>query len=146
MFTNRYFVAVAIPFLLILLGAIARKLIRSTAWIRDDFYLGVDLSIAAISSALIFISELLTTKGAAIGCATDACKAVLSTADERLLRDASFLAVALIFFLLVLALHQDEVRNTGNRRRQLLKLGVLSNVIGVALLSGFILLVKGVGR
>ena len=37
MFANRYVFAVGIRFLLILLGAIARKLIRSTAWVRDDF-------------------------------------------------------------------------------------------------------------
>jgi hypothetical protein len=69
-FTDRYFIAVGIPFLLILLGAIARKLIRSTAWIRDDFFLGVDLSLAGISSGLIYISDLLTTKKASIGCTT----------------------------------------------------------------------------
>ncbi|HEX8903575.1 MAG TPA: hypothetical protein VF771_01895 [Longimicrobiaceae bacterium] len=144
MLTNRYFVAIAVPFLLILLGAISKKLIRSTAWMRDDFFLGVDLSISAISSALIFISELLGAKAAAVGCSTAACQTTLASADERLLRDAGFLVAALILFLLVLSLHQDQERNTGSPRRQLLTLGVLGNLIGVVLLSGFILLVKGV--
>jgi hypothetical protein len=144
-FTNRYFVAVGIPLLLILLGAIARKLIRATPWLRDDFFLGVDLAIAAISSGLIYTSDLLAAKQAASGCSTDACRSVLATADERLVRNSSFLVIALILFLLILAMHQDDGRLTGNLRRQTLVLGVASNLIGVGLLALFILAVKGVG-
>lgn len=130
---------------LILLGAIARKLIRSTPWVRDDFFLGVDLSLAGISSGLIYISDLLSLKKVAAGCTTVGCRSLLSNTDLQIERDAGFLVVALLMFLLVLALHQDDPGKTGNPRRQVLILGVLGNVIGVALLSGFILLVKGVG-
>ena len=95
-FTNRYFIAVGIPFLLILLGAIARKLIRSTGWEREDFFLGVDLSIASISSALIYISELVAARAASVGCPTEPCRVVLATADEKLATDAGFLVASLI--------------------------------------------------
>jgi hypothetical protein len=145
-FTNQYFIAVGIPFLLILLGAIARKLIRSTPWIREDFFLGVDLCIAGISSGLIYIFELITQKTAANGCPTAACRTLASTADERLLSDAGFLVFALFFFMLILSLHQDQIRDTGSRRRQWIALGVVSNLAGVIVLGAFILMVKGVGR
>ncbi len=146
MFANRYFIAVGIPFLLILLGAISRKLIRSTAWEREDFFLGVDLSIAAISSGLIYISDLIAAKAASAGCATTACRDLLATADERLMADAGFLVVALVAFLSLLAIHQDQARNTGNPRKQMLLLGGVSNAIGVGLFIAFIIIVKGIGR
>jgi hypothetical protein len=143
-FTNRYFIAVGIPFLLIFLGAVARKLIRATPFIPDDFYLGVDLSIAGISAGLIYTSELLTAKADAAGCATSACRMLIAHADDRLLRDSTFLSVALFLFLLILAFHQDKGGNAGTPRRRMLMLGVVSNVIGVVLLACFILLVKGI--
>jgi len=145
MFANRYFIAVGIPFLLIFLGAIARKLIRATAWEREDFFLGVDLSIAGISSGLIFIFEVVSKKAESIGCTTEACRSFFATVDQKLLYDAEFLVAALIGFLIVLAIHQDQVRKTGNPRVKLLVLGVLGNMIGVLLLAWFILKVKGVG-
>ena len=145
MFANRYFIAVGIPFLLILLGAISRKLIRSSAWEREDFFLGVDLSIAGISSGLIFISELVSKKAESIGCTTAACRSFIASVDLKLLHDAGFLVAALIAFLIVLAIHQDGLRNTGNGRRQWLALGVAANLIGVLMLTWFILGVKGVG-
>lgn len=145
-FTNRYFIAVGIPFLLIFLGAISRKLIRAKPWVRDDSYLGVDLSIAAISAALIYNFELITAKTAAAGCSSESCRAVIASADTRLLGNAGFLVLALILFLGVLALHQDRAGDTGNQRTQWLLLGIVSNAIGIGLVAAFTFVVKGVGR
>jgi len=145
-FTNRYFIAAGIPFLLIFLGAISRKLIRAKPWIRDDFYLGVDLSIAAISAGLIYNFELITAKEAASGCSTESCRALIASADTRLLGNAGFLVAALILFLLVLSFHQDNPGNAGTSRKQFVYLGIVSNVIGVGLIALFTLVVKGVGR
>jgi hypothetical protein len=144
-FTNRYFIAVGIPFLLIFLGAIARKLIRAKPWVRDDFYLGVDLSIAAISAGLIYNFELITAKAAASGISSDGCRAIISSADARLLGNAGFLVLALTAFLVVVSMHQDHGGDTGNPRKQWLLLGVVSNVIGAGLMAAFTLIVKGVG-
>jgi ABC-type antimicrobial peptide transport system permease subunit len=144
MFVNRYFFAVGIPFLLILLGALARKLIRSTTWVRDDFFLGVDLSLTGISSGLIYISDLLATKTASIGCSTPLCRDFLESVDERLANDATFISVALLFFLFILTIHQDQMRDGKSARSQWIALGVVSNLIGTGLLVWFILAVKGV--
>ena len=39
MLTNRYFVAVGVPFILLLLGATSRKLVHARPWKREDCYL-----------------------------------------------------------------------------------------------------------
>lgn len=57
MLTNQYFVAVGVPFMFLLLGAICRKLVRGSAWKREDFYLGIDPSLTGISSGVIYIFE-----------------------------------------------------------------------------------------
>jgi hypothetical protein len=144
MLTNRYFIAVGIPFILLLLGAVSRKLVQARAWKREDFFLGVELALAGISSGLIYISELLATKADESGCLTAACTSFREALDHRVLTDAGYIVVALLGFLVVLATHQDHERNTGSPRAQLLFLGVFSNVIGAGLLASFILLVKGV--
>jgi len=144
MLTNQYFVAVGVPFILLLLGAVSRKLVRGHAWQRSDFYLGIDLSLAGISSGLIYISELLSTKANEAGCLTPACIGFRESVDHKLLADAGYIVIALVCFLLVLALHQDYERNTSNLKSQLIFLGILSNLVGTGMLASFILFVKGV--
>lgn len=97
MLTNRYFIALGIPFILLLLGAMSRKLIRAQPWRREDFYLGVDLALAGISSGLIYISDVLTTKVNENGCLTPACTSFRESLDTRLLADAVYLGFALFF-------------------------------------------------
>ena len=134
----------AYPFILLLLGAVSKKLVQARAWKREDFFLGVDLALAGISSGLIYISELLATKASESDCLSAACTAFRDSLDYKLATDAGYIVVALLGFLVVLATHQDQERNTGNPRAQLIFMGILSNVIGAGLLASFILLVKGV--
>jgi len=145
MLTNRYFIALGIPFILLLLGAISRKLIHGRPWKREDFYLGVDLALAGISSGLIYISEVLATKASESGCFTTACTTFRESLDSKLLADAVYLVVAQFVFLLVLTIHQDQERTSGKPKAQLISLGLLSNAMGAILLVWFTLFVKGVG-
>jgi len=144
MLTNPYFIAIGVPFILLLLGAVSKKLVHARAWRREDFYLGMDLALAGISSGLIYTSELLFTKAAEFGCPTEACTAFRDSVDQKLLADASFVAISLVGYLIVLALHQDQERNSSSPKAQLLSLGILSNVLGGGMLAAFILFVKGV--
>jgi hypothetical protein len=144
MFTNRYFIAVGIPFILIIIGSVSKKLVKARPWQRDDFFLGADLSLAGISSGMIYITELLSAKASLQGCTTPACAAFLTSFDEKLLTDGGFIVLALLIFVVLLATHQDHERNTSNPRAQILMLGVFSNLVGAGLLASFILLVKGV--
>ena len=144
MLTNEYFVAVGVPFMFLLLGAICRKLVHAGAWKREDFFLGIDLSPTGISSGLIYIFELLSTKANQAGCLTPACVEFRDSVDLRLVADAGFIVVALFCLMGVLTIHQDQERNTTDPKRQLIFLGLLSNLVGATVLAVFILYVKGV--
>lgn len=144
MLTNPYFVAVGVPFMFLLLGAICRKLVRGSTWKREDFYLGIDLSLTGISSGLIYIFELLSTKADQVGCLTPACVEFRNSVDLRLVADAGFIVAALLCLMGTLTIHQDPEKNTNDPKRQLISLGLLSNLVGAAVLAAFILCVKGV--
>lgn len=128
----QYLIAVAIPLVLIGSGALAKKLVRGSAWIRSDFFLGVELALAAMASSLVFIFDLARTSDAQ----TVQNKAVV----------AGLFTIACFFLLFwVMAVHQDWEKRPQDRRGQLLWLGLFCNLVGVGLLAGFVLFVKGPG-
>jgi hypothetical protein len=135
---NRYFVAVGVPLLLILMGAIARKLVRGTRWVRQDFYLGIDLALAALSSGLIYLYEIVQLMRQ--GPPPPGSPGY----EHALLAATGFIIVSLVALMLMLGLHQDEERAGLKPIRQFLSLGVLGNAASGGLLAMFILLVKGV--
>ncbi|MGC2647625.1 MAG: hypothetical protein WA261_15200, partial [Candidatus Sulfotelmatobacter sp.] len=54
---EQYGAAFGIPFLLIMLSAFVEKLCRGQGWKWKYFYLGVDLTLAAMSSALVNLAD-----------------------------------------------------------------------------------------
>ena len=56
---NPYFIALGIPVLLLASGAVAKKIIRVSSWQRHDFFLGVEFTLATMSSALIYLFDLI---------------------------------------------------------------------------------------
>lgn len=132
MFTNSYLVALGIPILLILSGAVAKKLVRGSGWRLKDFYLGVEISLAALGAALIHIFDLNKQQlnGALLG--------------DQLVATASFLAISFFLLLWVLSTHQDWEARTQNETGQIIWLGGVSNIIGILLFGSFVMLVKGV--
>lgn len=136
MLTNPYLVAVGIPLLLMMCSALAKKLVRGTGWKKTDFFLGVELSLAALGSAMVYFYDLQKLHG------TEASKAV--NVAEKIGSTATFLAVCFFVLLWILSNHQDWEPRSSDPRGQILMLGVVSNLVGVALFAGFVLLVKGV--
>lgn len=135
MLTNQYLIALGIPTILILSGAFAKKLVRGSDWQRSDFYLGVELSLAAMASALVYVFDLAKL--------TSSPPAGSAGVPEKLAATATFLALCFFLLLWVLSTHQDWERRSQNPRGQLIWLGVLANVVGAGLLAAFVLLVKG---
>jgi len=135
MLTNTYLVALGIPLILLLCGAIARKLVRGNGWMKSDFFLGVELALAALGSAMVYYYDLQKLGAAARGDPAVADKIGATT---------SFLAIAFFLLLWVLSTHQDWHARTQNPRGQLIWLGFISNFIGIALFAAFVMLVKGV--
>ena len=134
--TNSYLVAIGIPIILLLCGALAKKLVRSGGWKRTDFFLGVELALAALGSAMVYFYDLqkLPPTPAAAG----------ASVADRIGATASFLAITFFLLLWILSTHQDWEARTQNPRGQIVWLGVISNLVGVAVFAAFVMLVKGI--
>ena len=128
--------ALGIPLILILCGALAKKLVRGSAWRRTDFFLGVELSLSAMASALVYVFDLAKMTIQQTG--------VQSSLDQKIAATATFLALCFFLLLWVLSTHQDWERRSENSRGQIVWLGVIANLIGSGLLATFVLFVKGV--
>jgi uncharacterized membrane protein len=135
--TNRFVIALLVPALLFFAGGLGKKLIRGGKnWDRRDWYLGVDAALAAMSAALINILEVFRQK-----------RLVPSSGDlfeRQQVASTVFIALSFFVFLCLLALHQNLESQDTNAKAQKWGLLLLSNGIGLGLMFGFILGVKGV--
>ena len=136
MLTNAYLIALGIPLVLILSGAFAKKLVRGSAWQASDFFLGVELSLAAMASAMVYVFDLARILGAT----TLATNGI----NSKIAATASFLALCFFLLLWVLSTHQDWEKRSQNRMGQIIWLGVIANLIGAGLMAAFVLYVKGI--
>jgi hypothetical protein len=130
-------------------GAVARKLIRGPGWRRTDFFLGVELSLAAIAAALVYafdLAQLSASQPIDPNALTisDANAITDSELKKRFTATASFLGICFFLLLWVMSTHQDWERRPQNIRGQVVWLGGLANAVGAGLLVAFVLLVKGV--
>jgi hypothetical protein len=133
---NPYAIAIGIPVILLLSGALAKKLVRGSDWERFDFFLGVEFTLAAMSSALIYVFDLVK-----LGSQPNVG---ISSLMSKFAATATFIAVTFFFLLWVLSLHQDWTKRNDNPRGQTIRLGIIANLVGAGLLAAFVLLVKGV--
>jgi hypothetical protein len=127
---NRFVIAVSVPIVFLLAGGFAKKLVYG-GWKWEYFCLGVEGTLAAISSSLIQIAELtskIKVQGAEIGIIHGS---------------VSFLAIALLLLLILLGLQQDWEKNKESWVHTLLW-GVVSNILGVGSLAVFLIWFKGV--
>jgi hypothetical protein len=127
-------IALLIPGLLLACGAVLKKVVRGDGWRRTDFFLGVELCLSALGSAMVYVNDL-----------TLSMRVVTVSRDvgPSLTKTVTFMVITLFLLLFVLSTHQDWERRTQNLRGQVLWLGVLCNSIGVVLFSAFVLVVKG---
>ena len=133
--TDKYVVAVGIPLILLFSGAAARKLVRGTPWQTEDFFLGVQFTLAAMSSALIHIVDVLRKQA---GNPVPASVA----APDRLIGGMTFLAVTFMLLLVVMSTHQDWNGRIESPRLRAFWLGAVANLIGAGLIAAFVLFVK----
>ena len=126
--SNQYVVGLGVPIFLLFTGAFTKKLVRATAWEKSDFFLGVEFTLAAMTSALIYFCE-------------NAKEASLTS--DKLLATAAFLAITFGCFLFVLATHQQWEKPNVNKKSQFIQLGIISNLVGFTLICAFIFMIKG---
>jgi hypothetical protein len=114
---HQTFSAFAIPVVLILVSGLTKKIIRKSSFRADDFYLGVDLTLAAFSVAAVNVLDMRPSVGENLGW---------------------YFAFTFIIFMLQLAFHQEWSGLPTTSIKQILLLGFASNGLGVALLGFFI--------
>jgi len=140
-----WFTGILVPIILVILGVISKKLVRgaatSTGFKRQDFYLGPELTLAAISAALLNIFDIL--------------KITRTSPVSRiaLLPNIIIAFMGFVLFMLVLSFHQDWASNGAiieagkpgkSTKKELFWLLFICNVIGFGLLvAGIILIPEG---
>src|SRR4051794_18151784 len=131
--TNPYFIAIGIPIVLMICGAFARKLVRGSQWVASAFYLGIELALSAMASALVYLFDLAKPDAA-----------TLPTFHVKISATGGYLSVCFFLLLWIMSVHQDWEKRTQNVTGQRIWLGGVVNLVGAALLALFVLLVKGV--
>jgi hypothetical protein len=128
-FGNKYFVAIVVPLLFSFVGIVVKKLVRGE-WDRKDFFLGVELSLATLSSVLVNFFDLV--------------KDVEQTdMGDKIILNSGFCILNLSLLFVVVSNHQTFEKAGVSDQRQFWILGVLTNFIGLGLMFAFILLIKG---
>ena len=136
MLTNSYLIAIGIPLILLLCGALAKKLVRGGGWRPTDFFLGVELALASLGSAMVYFYDLQKL--------SPTPSFSVTAISDKIGATASFLALTFFLLLWIMSTHQDWEGRTTNRTGQIVWLGLISNGVGIALFAGFVMLVKGV--
>lgn len=114
---HQTFSAFAIPVVLILVSGLLKKIVRGKSPFRlDDFYLGLDLTLAAFSAAVNVLE-------------------MDPTGRENL---AWYFVFTLITLMAQIALHQEWGGLPVPSGKQFILLGCGSNALGIALLGFFI--------
>jgi hypothetical protein len=129
------FFGLGVPVIFLLAGALAKRLVRRTGgWAQEDFFLGIEATLAAMASGLVNIFDIVR----------EATEHTAQIDSLKLGATGGFLAVNFIVLLYLLSVHQDWLVPAANTRRRLFWLGFVSNGIGLALLGGFIVGIKGI--
>lgn len=127
---RRYIVVVILlfPVFIALAGALGKILIRGSGIAKKDFYLGQDLTLAAISVALVNVFDM--------------AKDVQPPPDQglKLFLTAGYAFVTFFLFICIMVLHQIWEKRDNQPSRQVFWLGIVSNVIGLVLLIVFMLM------
>src|SRR3954447_16436611 len=110
MLTNRYVIAVFIPFALLACGALLKKIVRGGGWQKRDFFLGAELSLSAIGSAMVYLYDL---RGQFTPLATDRLWSQIAAT-------ASFMVISFFLLLFIMSTHQDWEQKTGNPKGQVI--------------------------
>ncbi len=116
-------IGVVIPIGFITISAVTRKVVRGSRFEWDDWYLGLELTLAAFSSTVTYLLAAPQT-----------------TPIQWDL--AALLAVAFFVFVWQLAIHQGWQRGAHSKWRQRGMMAGLSNGLGVGLFYAFALIIS----
>ena len=135
MFNNPIFIAIGIPFIFLIAGAFAKKIVRGSGWRTSDFFLGIESTLSAMTAALIFIYDLARS--------IQLAPSKIDKINGQLLSTTSFIAVSFFLLLFVIATHQNWEFSNDKPRTKFILLGLVCNIIGSGLITVFVLIIKG---
>lgn len=124
---QQYSVAFGIPVILIFLSAFVEKLCRHQGWKLKYFYLGVDLTIAAMSSALVNLADSILPGGRSLPARASAYSAL-------------YLAGTLFLLFVLMCFQQDYGHIENPNWKHIALLVVASNLMATGIFFGFILM------
>lgn len=155
-----YLIAILSPILLLFLGAVAKKIVRGPGWRRQDLYLGVELTLAAVSSGLVQIYDLTKQSMLTQSQAGQAINQI-TLPIGNVLYLTGFLILSFFVFVFSISIQQDLEAKDARRAQpsagaapnltslrdacfELPAVAVILNVIGLTLMILFVLYIKGV--
>jgi len=121
--TLTYWTAFAIPVVLIAVTAFGQKLIEKVPFRWRHFYLGLDLCVAAMAASLVNILDLLKRQ---------------PPEQHKIDFTVLFVVLCILLFVVLLAIHQEWEDEKKFCKQQIFWLFGASNLIGLALIGGFI--------
>jgi hypothetical protein len=123
-----------VPVALLFVAAIGRKITREgRGWKSEDFFIGPDLCLVAVSTGLLRIFDLLKHLPVPV--------AKIETFEYEAGLGVFLLIFTFAMYLFVLSEHRDLPASEGGRLRKT-RLGIICNAIGFAVLTAFIILIK----
>ena len=121
------------PIGLMIINSFSRKLIRSTKFEIADFFLGVDAIISSITAEVLKLLEIFIYFQN---------NNVLLEHEFRI--TIIFIPISFFFLFLVITFHQEEEAKKDINFRKILFLLIFSNLIGIAIMSIYVLLLEGI--
>jgi hypothetical protein len=132
-----YVTAIFMPLLLMGCSSILKKLTHPGGFKLGDFFLGIELTLAALSAGLLYL--MVPAADSTRGTEADVAGSAGVSAAPGM-----FVAVAFILLLYVTALHQEWEAAVADPKGQKFWLVYVANAIGAGLFVAFILLVQGI--
>jgi uncharacterized protein YacL len=137
--SNQYFIAISIPVLLLFAGAISKKICRrSGGWKLDDFFLGIEFTLSALSAGFVYCFDLVMLS-------LNKNQPMQTLPATKIVVAVFFILITFILLLVVVSNHQDleEKKKLPKQEKKIWLLGFINNLIGAGLFIAFILIVKG---
>lgn len=132
-----YVTALLMPLLLMGCSSLLKKLTHPGGFRLGDFFLGIELTLAALSAGLLYL--MVPAADSTRGTAADVAGPAAASPVPGI-----FVGVAFVLLLYVTALHQQWEAAVADPKGQRFWLVYVANAIGSGLFVAFILLVQGI--
>ena len=164
--TNHVLLGLIVPLSFLgIFGVFAKRLIHVDPWFkRDDFSLGFELTIAAITTCMLNSADLYrlgehcrhsieenNKKTSLLGANLDANsmnsvhEKIRTTADEELGRSISILAMSIFAFMIIGTIYRQSDARKSEGPKGIFYPILFSNALGLIPILCYILWVKGIG-